>query len=247
MGWELLGLAVGIAGVVVALLTYRWSRRVVDPTFAIHEGEIIGERAAGWPYLEVRFKDAPVSRVTLTIVTIRNEGAETWDGESLTVRDLLRVQVPEGAEILDARAVNRTRDVIGFRVERMAGEPHAVAIGFDFLDQGDGADVMLMHTGALGAVEVLGTVKGVPTGLRNAGAPAFDRPSWSTRRRAVFNALMFAWGVTAGLLVGAIEEGSYPALLILIYGSSLAAIGYMLALGPRPVGRRRWRRQSRRE
>lgn len=231
-----LSLAVGVVGVVLAVVFYLRGRKQVRPVFRVRDLEIVSDDTTRWPGLGVTYRKTPVKRLTLSEITFWNAGTDTLDGDALVVQDLLRVEVPEDVEILDARVAVKTRDVTDFTVEPVAGTTRSAALRFDFLDPGDGATVLVMHTGGPGGARVRGTIKGVPDGPANVVRGAEPRGWWwgvLPPVLAILTVMMVA--VVAYALTGETER-MHVATLIAAVASGLAA-GFFGA--PRLSERRR--------
>jgi len=81
----------------------------------------------------------------------------------------LKIEFEENdREILSARIVTATRDIIGFSIHHNPGDNFAY-IDFEFLDKKDGALIEILHTNSSNMFTINGVIMGIPEGVRNFG------------------------------------------------------------------------------
>lgn len=130
--------------------------------------------------VKVTVAGVDVPRLSKATVVLWNAGNLTIARDDIVESDPLRLEVGDGAQIIDARIVQATRPVIEFQLAA-SEDPRVRLCVFNFLDQGDGVVVDLLHTG-VGRITVKGTVKGMPKGLLDLGnIPPIT--GWRRRRR----------------------------------------------------------------
>lgn len=172
-GWvgsviSLVGATLGIAGILVGYVFYRRSR--IGPRLAYHQrfDRLIG---GGKPLLpkevEIYFAGQKVQRLTKTLLAIWNYGTATVHGSSVVSDDPIRFAFPEDVLVLKPRVIAATRATNKLTVALRSGSSNEVICQFDYLDVGDGGVIEVLHTGDQGTASVLGSVRGVPTGLED--------------------------------------------------------------------------------
>jgi hypothetical protein len=191
-----------------------------------------------------------VSALVKSYVLFWNRGSQTLDGSNLVAADPLRLTLEDGGEILRARVVRRTRDVNQF--ESVISDD-GVRLTFDFLDEGDGAVIEVLHTNRGKSLWVEGTIKGVRGGVEKRGnfpppattgieRPLLTRvllrhPSWLFRDRVVRVALGLAAAmvglgmVLAGLFIAEADltfTTSETRIVLIVVGAIYAATGLVL-------------------
>lgn len=161
------GVGVGVLGVLLGIILYYRSKE--RPRLAIfsHGMNVVGAASDALGDVEVRFRGTPVPRVSSTSVILWNAGNATLDAKDAVERDPLRIEVPAGASILRAVVAKETRSVLAATVAQPDEAPELAFVDFDFLDPGDGIRVELLHTAPWSNVEVRGTYKGAPEGIRD--------------------------------------------------------------------------------
>jgi hypothetical protein len=164
-GW--VGTIIGVAGIVIAFVLYVKSKtrpRLVWQHYGWHL--IGGAPPVLGSDVEVRFRGEIVPRVTLSQVIIWNAGTATVTGNDIVESDQLRLVLPPGTRVLQARLRLATRPVNAFSVRPDAQN---AVLAFDFLDPGDGALVSVLHTSETVLPQIAGTVRGLPAGPEHWG------------------------------------------------------------------------------
>jgi hypothetical protein len=164
----LVGTLLGIAGLVVAFVTYVLTRQRRILAFQQKGQKLLGHETQGLPdTVGVTYRGRAIPRVTKTFVVLWNAGEKVISGSDIVSSDRLRLDVGEDAEILSCSVRAMTRPVTAFDVAQKSSR--VAEINFDFLDAEDGAVVEMLHTSPRKNVAVAGTVKGLPRGLSNRG------------------------------------------------------------------------------
>jgi len=192
-----IGSVIGIIGIIIAWLSYE--RKV--PCWWL-EGHVLVEGGLSeYGELELFFGESSendhvkVDRVTVTDIFLWNAGRKTIDGTDIARGDPLRVEMVTDDEMLKAGIVHASRDVIKPAIVEFS--PKTTKVSFDFLDKGDGVVVRILHTGRAPAdCQVIGTIKGVPKGLRRITKRG---PHYHLRRVAsiILNLTFFACWIMA--------------------------------------------------
>ncbi len=174
-GWvgsaiSLTGLLVGLISIVAALLIYRASRvggrLAYQRHCAVRISSTLREVSGD---VEIRFRGRRVPHLTKTLLVIWNSGKATIRGRDIVSDDPVQFAFPNGSEILHARLLKATRPHIKFEVTRRADVNNAVTCSFDYLDPRDGAAIEILHTSVERYPLASGTIRGVPTGICDAG------------------------------------------------------------------------------
>jgi len=158
---SLLSLAAGILGAIFAVIFFRRSRRYKELVFSMKSTSFVSDYETKIPGLVVLFNDAKIPCVTLTKVVIWNDGPKTITEGDIAKTDHLRFVVSDDCVILDATILKTTRESICFRRSADPATPNKVEIGFEFMDKGDGAILLVTHTERRlsNPVDLKGTIK----------------------------------------------------------------------------------------
>jgi hypothetical protein len=159
-GW--VGILVGAA---LSLYFYLKSKRRASVRYRQHGFNLVGRPRSGrlMEHITVRFKDQPVSHVTVTVVTIWNAGNDMVSGTAIAKLDPIRLS-PACGQILDCEVVRETRSACGVTASFDQATPEAVDVGFDFLEPGDGAVVRITHSCLSPWCLISGSLKGADFG-----------------------------------------------------------------------------------
>ena len=118
-------------------------------------------------------------RVAKTQVVFWNAGRATIRGEDIVKSDPLRLLFGKEAQILRVRIPRVTRKTLDFRAENTFDPGNEVQFSFDYIDSGDGAVIEVIHTSEERHPQVLGTIRGIPKGIRNLGRiPTRPQAPW---------------------------------------------------------------------
>ena len=175
-GWvgsviDLVGIALGIAGILAGYVFYRRSR--IGPRLAYHQRfeRLIGSGNPTLPEeVEIYFAGKKVQRLTKTVLAIWNYGSSTTHGSSVVDDDPVRFVFPQTALVLKPRVIATTRKANKLTARLRPDSPNEVICEFDYLDAKDGGVIEVLHTGENGTATVLGAVRGIPTGLEDLGS-----------------------------------------------------------------------------
>lgn len=184
----IIGVLLGIVALPAGVYLGRRNRQVPDLRYAIDHDEIIAPD--DWLFtdgLSLRFQGENVARLCRTYVAIWNKRGDTVRGSDIVDSDLLRVVLDESDDVLSARVVAASRKQIEARVDRKAA-----TITFDFLDQGDGFVVEVLHR-VPSPPTLTGTIRGAHV-MRQKGSANLQyaerqamRKSWWTRYKSKRN------------------------------------------------------------
>lgn len=249
-GW--VGSLIGFVGIVIGILgifSYRISKSSGKPTIQKYSLRIIGkEDTEVEDDIEILYKGTKVDRLTKTIIVFWNNGTETIDGKDVVPTDPITFSFSDGEKIISQKIVKSTREVNNPKVSTPVGADNSAVIEFDFLDPNDGFTIEFLHTDTKRYPNYSGTIKGVPSGIYDAGRVIADSmPTGKTpfgiifksRRKIMYLALIIGLvAFSIGFLPSSIYEyvdsivkpsgssGAFERWFFIIFGatySSLAA------------------------
>lgn len=166
-GWfgVAVGLLFGIFALWIGFLQYSRSRVIRRLRYSSADVSLIsGDQANGYDGLTVLFDGQEVPQVTSTSFGLWNDGTETIDGSSIVPSDPLRLTINGGGTILRA-SVQATHRVVNAPSVAIT-TPTELVVTFEYLDPGDGFRLQVVHSGRLGSVSSLGSIKGLPQGIQ---------------------------------------------------------------------------------
>jgi hypothetical protein len=136
-GWFnlLLSTAIGLTGIVLAIIFYRRGKQVSRLRYLIGDAPLIGPTPTPLGEgLEIRFDGQLVPPVTRTSYGIWNAGTTTVYGRDIVAADPLRLELAGEEQILRVTVEGTTRSVIAAEVREIG--PNEVHLGFDYLRSG---------------------------------------------------------------------------------------------------------------
>lgn len=154
-------LLLGVIGIALAVIFYIKGKRERLPCYAVRSFNILDESATSLPKLQVTYEGVSVKQLTATKLAFWNAGSETIDRNHIAEADPLRLALSDENEFLFARVISQS--IPANRVAATIDDENrkTVYLSFDFIDKGQGAVFMLLHTDPSGDVELRGTIKGV--------------------------------------------------------------------------------------
>jgi hypothetical protein len=205
-----LGSILGVLGLAAAVLFYLRSRKVSRLAFQHDVITLVGASDAAFPdEVEIRFSGDIVPRVTADRIVLWNDGNTTLGASQMVESDPLRAELKEDSSLLKVSALKCSREVNGCSVGRRKDSQRIADIHFDFLDPGDGIAFEILHSGSPIDLKILGTLRGMPSGIKNYG-----RARWFADRRT--KRLPFPFGRLVFRL---------PFFLVIVLGFLMAAYG----------------------
>ena len=169
-----IGVLIGIVSLFIGVLlayAFRARSRLAARTNTL---ELVGPNAVLPHEIEFLFRGNKVPNVTMSRIAIWNSGNTTLKGDQIVSTDPLRIVTSPGSKILESTIRACTRDVNDFSCSIRSDLMNEAECRFDYLDSGDGALIQIIHTGD-SKVKVLGTLRGVPKGIRVAETPRAQR------------------------------------------------------------------------
>jgi len=157
------GLCVGVFG----LYFFFKSRIGPRPACVMKSIRLIGKEEQELPSdIKILYQGKEVPRLTLTRIWIWNSGTETIRGNQIVEDDPFRFAFNKLDRILIANVAAITRSVNKFSITIPTGSEHEGLIAFDFIDPRDGIRIEILHTSKDRYPEILGTIRGIPKGIK---------------------------------------------------------------------------------
>jgi hypothetical protein len=215
LGLSWLSGLLAIGGLLLAVLTYFWSRRRTKLAYVYLGEHLLGSASDVLPpAISVQYNGISIPRLTKTVIVIWNDGENPITAANFVPKDPLRLEIGGDGEILSVKILKNSRDVIDFRL--VNSEPplsKQASLTFDFLDADDGVVVEILHTSTERKPRLLGTLIGLPKGFTNLGQFTRPKPGRKSKNK----------------VVAKLSAGFSSPLFI-------AAIGFLMAVyGPRPA------------
>lgn len=161
-----IGIVLSIISIVV---TIRATKANAQPSYQSVDIKLLGTDIPEIPdSVTILFKNTKIIRLIKTYIIFWNNGSRTMGGNDVVQDDGFKIRIRDG-KILSLRICKRTRDVNKLSVQLDPGQPCEANITFDFLDPKDGVIIELLHTCSTLPVELSGTIKGIPNGIKNFG------------------------------------------------------------------------------
>lgn len=170
-----LGTVIGIVSLIVAAVTYLWTRKRTSLGY-VHLGEhVLGSASDSLPpAIVVQYNGVNIPRLTKSVLIFWNSGENTVLGADIVATDPLRFQIGEDGQILSISILKASRSVNDFNIVPSHTETHEASFNFNFLDANDGVVVEILHTSTDRKPRINGTLRGLPHGVRHFGQ--FKRP-----------------------------------------------------------------------
>ena len=195
----IIGLVLTVVGIPIAFAVGRRNRQLPDLRTAFDFDQIVtpGNWLRGG--LALSFKDKSMTHISRTVIAVWNQRGDTVYGRDVVASDPLKIEVEGDDSILQVRLVARSREPIGVAVDDCG------AIGFEFLDAGDGFVVEVLHSEKTPA-RIVGTIPGAK--LRESVSVALGpiaREAIRTSRLRRYSLMNARWKrrIIVGLFLGA--------------------------------------------
>jgi hypothetical protein len=163
------GSALGILGILAAIVTYKLSQQRALPAYQQRGLALLGHNKTELPSeVEVRYRSRAIPRLTKSVIVFWNAGEKTIHGQDIVSSDPLRIETCEPSEVLSSVIIQSSRDAINFKIG-LPSKGNSIPIVFDYLDSGDGAVIEVLHTSTTRTCTIRGTIRGVPAGVQDFG------------------------------------------------------------------------------
>lgn len=230
--------------VVLAFVFYIKSKREKLPMYQTYSYTLIDGMDSELGELQVSYKNQPQQRVTVTKLGFWNGGRETISREDIVHSDVLRIEMPAGASLLDAKVLKSNEPSNGFKLgEANNSDPlkaSHIPLSFEYVDIRNAVLIQLIHTGSAEAkIRVIGKMKGVnkieriPT-MRGIGK---DHPlvKYFANPKSILIIGISSYVLigTAGLIFLLSGNYSWYAWLLTAVGSGVATGSYVIVVHSR--------------
>ncbi|MDP2963943.1 MAG: hypothetical protein Q8N54_14400 [Sulfurimicrobium sp.] len=156
------GSILGLIGIAMSFYFYIKSLRIPEPRIAFR-----AEQALTWSdndefpkVVEIYFNKEKVPRVARSMVRIWNAGRATLGKELVPEHDRLKLVLENGGVFLGAAILKDTNKASLCKIDINESNPSEALISFDYLDQGDGMIISVLHTDRKAMPSLKGSVKG---------------------------------------------------------------------------------------
>lgn len=251
-GW--VGSLIGIVGIIIGVLgifSYRISKSSGKPTIQKYSLRIIDKEDTEVKNdIEILYKGTKVDRLTKTIIVFWNNGTETIDGKDVVLTDPITFSFSDGQKIISQQIIKTSREVNNPKVSTPVGAENSAVIEFDFLDPNDGFAIEFLHTDTKRYPDYSGTIKGVPSGIYDAGRViSYSTPTgnslldiiFKSRRKIIYLAFIMGLVVLSlGILPSSIYENLNSAVkssessselerwLLIFFGTTYSSLAGLL-------------------
>jgi hypothetical protein len=143
--FQLAAFAVGIFGIVLAVLFYVFSRRYKRVWYVVRSFTLVQRERVTVSQLQVLFSNKPVQALTISKIALWNSGNDVLRHKDFPPMDSLRIAAVDGVDILDASIIQVNSDSSECVIRRKAA--NSFEMEFEFLDPREGIVVEIAHTG----------------------------------------------------------------------------------------------------
>jgi hypothetical protein len=197
----IISLAVGIVGVVLAVVLYRWGRKDKKPLWSIKNNNLVRGFSKQVPNLDIKYDGQNVETLSVCKIVFWNAGSETIRGDDIADADPLTIAPLNNTKLLDVKLLEDNSKPSRFLISTKP-DMTAAFLNFDFVDKDQGVVIQAIHTGAsVNDLCVKGTIKG-------AGAPKQNSLGGSSTVMIVLQ-IIIVMSAFVVLLVGGIVLGVY--------------------------------------
>jgi len=157
---NLVFLVLAMASVAVTIVLYFAGRREKRPVFNLRNYSLVRRHVRKLSSVQITHNGEAVTDLNLTRTAIWNRGRDTINRGDVAPKDPVRIEVPEGAHVLEATLDFVTSPVNAFSVA-VSTDRRTVQVEFDYFHMNEGCVVSIYHTSSQSSPRVLGTIKGV--------------------------------------------------------------------------------------
>ncbi len=215
-------------GIILAFVFYIKSRKSKKPFYSLKSVNIIRDFSSVLSDLEIKYQNESVKNLTITKIVFWNGGNETIRNNDIAFANPITISSKGEFKILNADIIHQSNKDNLLKLTEIKND-QSLHLSFDFLDQGQGGVIQVVHTGkSFKDIVVRGTIKG-------AGNPVLKKISAISNIRMLFPLLLtpstiknprhFGYLITAVLIVS-----SLLGVLIVIFSETEKAFGWLLSL-----------------
>jgi hypothetical protein len=210
---------IGLAGIALAVVFYVRSRKFKRMTFAARSFTLLSDSVSSLPNFAATYQGRPLSVLTATKLLLWNSGSEVVSSNDIAHTDPIRLTLPDGFTILDARVAVSSSPTNLARIAVSQSHANEANLVFDYLAPNEGCLISALHTGPTEAdIKVGGTIKG-------AGSPT-ERAK--ARNRILEKLLFDLLSIAAVLAAVALLKEGFPWLLLAPLPIALALVAALL-------------------
>ena len=241
-------------GVILAIVFYLRSKREKRPTYRVYNRTLIEGVHTELSDLKVLYKNEPQKRVTVTKLAFWNAGRETINRVDIVDTDILRIEVPADARVLDTKLLQQNEPSNKFYlgpIEKSANglDTTKIPLSFEYVDYRNAALIRIVHTGNYETkIRVHGKIKGVeqiigfetfdptrtkPDSWFGKFESALSNPSLKVKREIV--SLVFLVIGIPGLVLLLTGHTAWYAWALTVFGLSIALWCYFYPITQCPV------------
>lgn len=229
----IISFAVGIFGIVLAVVLYHWGRKDRNPLWSIKNNNLIQGFSKQVPNLDIKYDGQNVETLSVCKIVFWNAGSETIRGDDIAEADPLTIAPLNNTKLLDVKLLEDNSKPSRFLISTNP-DMTAAFLNFDFVDKHQGVVIQAIHTGAsVNDLCVKGTVKG-------AGAPKHNSLGGSSTAMIVLQ-FIIVMSTLVVLLVGGIVLGAYishifnlgstaSATLVLLGGVASMTVAFFITI-----------------
>jgi hypothetical protein len=143
--------AVGLVGIAItATLAYYFyirGRRAKQPCWATRITRLVTDRVSALPGIDIRFNGEAIQQLAVSRVVFYNKGAETIRRADIPKTAPLRIVAADKVRMLGVSLL-ATNNAANASAVAFEANNTLADLTFDYLDQGDGLVVEVIHTGS---------------------------------------------------------------------------------------------------
>jgi hypothetical protein len=220
-GW--VGSIIGLLGLVVGaigLFLYYKSKIGSRPICQMRGLRLIGKEEQELPSeMKILYANSEVPRLTLTRIWFWNAGTETIEGSQVVQDDPIRFTFEKDDVILTANVAAHTRTINKCQISIPPERSNEAIVAFDFFDANDGVRIDLLHTSRNRYPIILGTIRGIPSGIKQLTTTSTSR--FDVKFMRILNQRTMMYGIALVLGVITLIAGLLPDAWLTAIGDAL--------------------------
>lgn len=148
---------IGTAGLIASLLAIRRKRLCYDTV----ESGIVSESSASFSKLRVQYGKKEIPFLYACVLTLWNRGSAVIEKKDIATAAPLQLSLGGAGDILECFLDAQSRPGNNFRLRRSAIDPNTYDIAFDYIAQGNGCRIVVLHTSReMHRIHLLGEIIG---------------------------------------------------------------------------------------
>lgn len=204
------GFIFGIIGIVLSIIFYLKSRRFKKLSYSTRSFSLLSGPLSSLPEFSASYKGESLENLTAIKIILWNSGTELISRADISESDPLRIILPKGHKILDARISESSTTANLPELIYDSGGDNILTINFDYLGVREGTLISILHTGSRDQeLKIQGTIKGF-------GAPTLRSEASSIRYLGPLFA--FVAGIAFGYYSTALKWFLLPISILFVAG-----------------------------